>query len=262
MPFLSASVARAQICDDNAVIAVSNVVGAPGQTVTVEVRGSSLCEVTGLGMAVGHDPARVRFKSAEASPFVKAYARDSLFFLAEGHNADGFMSMFWAFDIGFGEAIPPRSIPANTVLTLLSYTILPNATGQVILRNEDQVYGRPRIENIYTTDTMQISPSLISGSITVGSTTVSMFRRSDANGDGNQDLADAIFVLSFLFGGTQPPACMKAADVNDSGTVDLSDPIFMLNFFFSGGRAPSAPFRVCGLDPTPDSLGCAFSPSC
>lgn len=259
---LIGSAARAQICDDNAAIAVGNVVGTPGQQVTVELRGKSLCEVTGLGMAIGHDSSRVQFLSAEPSPFVTGYAGGSLVFLAEEHNDKGFMSMFWVFDLGFGETIPPRSIPANTVLTLLTYSILPNATGQVNLVNESRTYGSPRIENIFTTDTTQILPSLSGGTITVGSSTPSRFRRSDANGDGNQDLADAIFVLSFLFGGAQPPACTKAADVNDSGTVDLSDPVFMLNFYFSGGRAPAAPFRQCGLDPTPDGLGCAFFPSC
>ena len=55
---------------------------------------------------------------------------------------------------------------------------------------------------------------------------------------------------------------MKAADANDTGRVDLSDAVFILNYLFVGGAVPPAPFRQCGLDPTPDELGCAVYPSC
>lgn len=259
---LTCSLARAQDCDANASITVGDTVGDPGEVVEVELRGRSVCEVIGLGMAIGHDQSRVRFLSAEPAPFLTVYAGNSLFFLAEGHDDRGFMSMFWTFDLGFGATIPPRSIPANTVLTKLEYSILPGATGTVILRNEDLAYGFPRIPNNYLTEDRPISPRLFSGSITVGLSGTE-FRRGDVNADGDQDLADAIFILSYLFvGGTRRPPCTKAADANDSGIVDLSDALHLLNYFFSGGVAPAFPFARCGPDPTPDALSCASFPSC
>ena len=169
IPLLFCGVSHAQICDDNAAIIVGNAVGLPGQEVTVELRGKSLCEVIGLGMAIGHDPSRVQFVSAEPAPFLTSHAGDGLIFLAAEHNDKGFMSMFWAFDLGFGADIPPRSIPANTVLTILKYLILPDASGQITLRNESWVYGFPRIKNVFGSETAEIEAALFSGSITVGS---------------------------------------------------------------------------------------------
>ena len=260
--FLFCGVSRAQFCDDNAAIIVGNAVGLPGQEVTVELRGNSLCEVTGLGMAIGHDASRVQFVSAEPSRFLTSYSGDALVFLAAEHNQEGFMSLIWAFDLGFGQGLPPRTIPANTVFASLKYLILPNASGQITLRNESWAYGFPRIKNVYAGETNEIEPALSNGSITVGSSTPLKFRRIDANADGKQDLADAIFVLGFLFVGGQPPTCLKAADANDTGRVDLSDAVFILNFLFAGSAVPPAPYQQCGFDPTPDGLSCAFYPSC
>jgi hypothetical protein len=91
------------------------------------------------------------------------------------------------------------------------------------------------------------------------------FTRGDANADGETDLSDAVFVLSYLFNGGPAPDCLDAADSNDSGDAapDLSDPIYLLSFLFLGGPEPPAPFDECGSDPTVDGdyLSCdAFTP--
>ena len=82
------------------------------------------------------------------------------------------------------------------------------------------------------------------------------FVRGDPNGDGGEDLSDAVFVLLYLFGGEAAPTCLSSADANDSGAVDLSDAIYVLGFLFLGDPAPPAPFPECGDDPTPDKLSC------
>ena len=91
------------------------------------------------------------------------------------------------------------------------------------------------------------------------------FQRGDGNADGQTDVSDAVFILSYLFTGGPTPSCLDAADSNDSGgtAVDLSDPIHLLYFLFIGGPEPPAPFSVCGSDPTVDGddLSCkAFPP--
>jgi hypothetical protein len=87
------------------------------------------------------------------------------------------------------------------------------------------------------------------------------FRRGDGNGDGKLDLSDAVFVLNHLFvGGTEPP-CLDSADADDSGDLDITDAVYSLSFLFLGGPAPPSPFLDCGVDPTPDGLGCeGFEP--
>jgi alpha-glucosidase (family GH31 glycosyl hydrolase) len=88
-----------------------------------------------------------------------------------------------------------------------------------------------------------------------------LFARGDPNADGSSDLADPVFLLSYLFGGTAAPPCMKSADANDDGAADISDAIYVLRFLFGQGPPPPAPFGACGQDPSPDGLSCeAFGP--
>ena len=53
------------------------------------------------------------------------------------------------------------------------------------------------------------------------------------------------------------PRCSDAADANDDGEVDIADTAFALSFLFSDGEAPPAPYPEIGFDPTADSLDCA-----
>ncbi len=83
------------------------------------------------------------------------------------------------------------------------------------------------------------------------------FKRGDSNGDGELDLSDAVWSLSYLFASGPIPACMDAADSNDNGDVNVADPVHTLAFLFAKGAAPPAPGPdTCGPDPTPDSLVC------
>ena len=82
------------------------------------------------------------------------------------------------------------------------------------------------------------------------------FKRGDSNNDGEVDIGDAIFSLTWLFLGGSPPVCVATVDANDSGEVDIGDAIFCLTFLFLGGESMPAPFPECGSDPTEDALGC------
>src|SRR2546427_7505264 len=89
-----------------------------------------------------------------------------------------------------------------------------------------------------------------------------IFVRGDPNADGKQDIADAVFVLHYLFNGGEEPACKKSADVDDNGAIQITDAVFILNHLFLGGPSALEPFPKCGADPTPDSLGCESYPVC
>ncbi len=91
------------------------------------------------------------------------------------------------------------------------------------------------------------------------------FRRGDMNADGGRDIADAVFGLNWLFGGTEAdePTCIDAVDANDDGQVDVADPVALLNYLFSDGEAPPAPATIfCGFDPTRDELTCESFDAC
>jgi hypothetical protein len=84
------------------------------------------------------------------------------------------------------------------------------------------------------------------------------FFRGDADANGRVELSDAIVVLSYLFQGSGPPACLDGADANDSGSVEISDAVFAVRFLFLGGASPHAPGPFeAGPDPTPDALDCS-----
>lgn len=83
------------------------------------------------------------------------------------------------------------------------------------------------------------------------------FLRGDANEDLNVNVADAVFILTYLFLQGSSGSCLDAMDVNDSGSVNIADGIRLLEFLFVSGDPPEAPWPSPGEDPTPDSLPCS-----
>lgn len=71
-----------------------------------------------------------------------------------------------------------------------------------------------------------------------GPTSMSIFdprKIGDANGDGNIQLPDIIFMVNFIFKGGIAPAPLVFGDLNCDGKVNLGDIIYLVNFIFKGG---------------------------
>jgi len=99
----------------------------------------------------------------------------------------------------------------------------------------------------------------------VGECPRARFLRGDANSDCNVNIADGIFILSWLFTGGAKPTCLDAADTDDTGFINISDGIFVLGYLFLGTVPPPAP----GPKPPPgpdatedDTLEECLAPSC
>ena len=88
------------------------------------------------------------------------------------------------------------------------------------------------------------------------------FRRGDVDGDGSLSINDAIHFLKWILLGSKSIACDDAADTNDDGNLTLDDAIYSLSFNFLGTAPPPVPFTACGLDITPDELGCQDQEIC
>lgn len=88
------------------------------------------------------------------------------------------------------------------------------------------------------------------------------FVRGDANASGKIDIADAVFLLSHLFARGPTPRCGDAGDANDDGRLDIADAIKILAHLFANDGPLFPPFGECGIDQTPDSLGCSSFPPC
>lgn len=66
----------------------------------------------------------------------------------------------------------------------------------------------------------------------------------DTNRDGVIDLADAIYILNYLFKGGPAPNPLEVGDCNCDQVVDLGDAIYLLNYLFKGGPPPCSPVGV------------------
>ena len=80
----------------------------------------------------------------------------------------------------------------------------------------------------------------------------------DANCDSGVDIADAISILTFLFGSPgvpgKTPCCLANADANGDAGVDIADAIAVLGFLFS-----STPMTAPDSTPIPPlEDGCIF----
>jgi hypothetical protein len=89
-----------------------------------------------------------------------------------------------------------------------------------------------------------------------------LFRRADANADGRFDMADAIYILQYLFASGPSLSCRDAADANDDGALDLADATYILQHLFANGPVIPPPFAECGVDTTVDGLECLSYEHC
>ena len=84
------------------------------------------------------------------------------------------------------------------------------------------------------------------------------FRRGDFDDDGALTGTDMARLQGFAMSGMPSPNCMDAADVDDNGMIDMAD-VASLGLILAGAATPLPPGVVCGVDPTPDALGCRIS---
>lgn len=96
----------------------------------------------------------------------------------------------------------------------------------------------------------------------LGPPTAPGFIRSECNGDGEMNLADAVFLLVHLFQSGGTPPCLDACDINDDNAIDVADPIALLGWLFSGSPVLPDPYPNCGSDPTAGEPGCESPPVC
>lgn len=60
----------------------------------------------------------------------------------------------------------------------------------------------------------------------------------DANGDGTVDVADAVYLINYLFEDGTAPTPRASGDPNNDCVIDVADIIYLVNFLFIAGPAP------------------------
>ncbi len=70
------------------------------------------------------------------------------------------------------------------------------------------------------------------------SNVIQSFLCGDADGSGIISIGDAVFLISFIFGGGAAPDPIGAGDADSSGGISIADAVFLVTFIFGGGPAP------------------------
>jgi len=60
----------------------------------------------------------------------------------------------------------------------------------------------------------------------------------DANRSKSVDIADAVFLINYIFAGGAPPNPMESGDPSCNNQVDIVDAVFLINYIFIGGPPP------------------------
>ncbi len=63
----------------------------------------------------------------------------------------------------------------------------------------------------------------------------------DVTADGNVSIADAVFLINYIFGGGPAPSSVAVADADLSGSISISDAVYIIAYIFGGGPAPCSP---------------------
>ena len=60
----------------------------------------------------------------------------------------------------------------------------------------------------------------------------------DANKDGNVDILDIVFLISYKYKGGATPTIPELADPNNDCTIDILDIVFLINYKYKDGPIP------------------------
>jgi hypothetical protein len=63
----------------------------------------------------------------------------------------------------------------------------------------------------------------------------------NANGDGDVNVGDAVFLINYVFKGGPAPDPLEAGDANCDGQVNVGDAVYLISYVFKGGPEPCCP---------------------
>ena len=63
----------------------------------------------------------------------------------------------------------------------------------------------------------------------------------DCNADGTANITDAVYLITYIFGGGPPPNPLAAGDVNCDGSANITDAVYLIQYIFGGGPPPCDP---------------------
>lgn len=161
-----------------------------------------------------------------------------------------------------GTVLDPVGIPLAIVEIV--GTVNEGTPEQTLLFDFVDGLGSPPANNIFVVENESLPPETTTGGELLVRDLINppenLFIRGDVDLNGAVNLADPIFHLNYTFLGGPLPECEDAGDANDDGSSDITDAIYLLTFLFLDAPQPWPPYPTPGTDPTPDNIGCDYSP--
>jgi len=68
--------------------------------------------------------------------------------------------------------------------------------------------------------------------------TVKLYMPGDANGNGEVNTEDVVYLIDYLFKEGPAPLNLKAADVNCDEVINSADIVYLIDYLFKSGPAP------------------------
>ncbi len=85
--------------------------------------------------------------------------------------------------------------------------------------------GSPQKSDTYSATAVVVNPPYLCG---------------DANSSLNVSISDAVFLISYIFGGGPAPQPIMSGDVDCTNIVTISDAVYLISHIFGGGPTPCA----------------------
>lgn len=222
-------------------------------------------ETQGFSMGLAHDSSLLEATSVSFTGSVAAldggngpgFAETSIY--ADGWTAGVVYSFIGSETITFSSS---GEVAIEAAYSTVGGALAGNETGTSTDLTWSSGLGSPPVTNVMVVAGNSLASILQDGTVTLQAVSVTPFIRSDANADGRNDVADAIWMLSDLFLGGPTFNCLGGNDANNDGFYDTADPVFVISYQFLDGSAPSAPFPDCGIAADQEPTDCLEHPYC
>ncbi len=243
------------IPDPDVVVRIPDAYGGAGGRVRVPVMLDTARAVSGWSFSVCHDPSALNVVGVVLGEDAASAGMGGSPDFFSFHRYGGAWDTAVVIDVFAGYYMEPGD---DYELAIAEYEVLgePGAVTELTFCDHPGMASGATTVSYW--GTRSALPVQQAGSITVSR----RFTRGDANADGSMNIADAIFVLSYLFADGPAPPCLEAAETNDDNLMDLADGVYVLQHLFVSAPPPPTPFPECGVDATNGALPCRRFPPC
>ena len=148
----------------------------------------------------------------------------------------GQSAYFWILQVDpHGNMPPPSSRCADLTWNPDSLT----GPGFYLLRadsNADGIGESTVVEDMKTTSSYQVCGTGLKYFVI----TYRTFLCGDVDGEGTINIADAVYLINYIFGGGPAPSPYAAGDVDCSGDINIADAVYLVYYIFADGPVPCA----------------------